>query len=95
MQQLCLELCETVNDVFEARASLTLLAPPADWAEFYRELRDDAAVKWVARFIAGPAVRGSKRKMHELIDGREVDGYQVILAALRSWGRLSISPSRS
>lgn len=86
MQQLCLELCETVNNVFETQTSLTLLAAPADWAEFYRELRDDAAVKWVARFIAGPAVRGSKRKMHELIDGREVDGYQVILAALKELG---------
>ncbi|MBE9924837.1 hypothetical protein G8C93_02885 [Cellulosimicrobium cellulans] len=86
MQQLCLELCETVNDILEAQGSPTLLVEPADWAEFHREVRDDAAVKWVHRFIAGPLMRGKKRNLHELTDGRVFDGYQVILAALKELG---------
>lgn len=86
MQQLCLELCETVNDIYEAQVYRTELAQPADWPAFYREVRDEAAIKWVERFIGGPKIRGQKRKTHVLTDGRIFDGYQVILAALKELG---------
>jgi hypothetical protein len=94
MQQLCLELVETVNDVIEECDEPTLVNEPADWEDFYREVRDEGAIKWVQRFIGGPLVRGQKRKTHTLVDGREYDGYQVIIAALKELGPpLDLSPT--
>ncbi|PPI47964.1 hypothetical protein C5D18_02575 [Rathayibacter tritici] len=86
MQQLCLELVETVNEVLERSDTPKALVAPSDWAEFHREVRDEGAIKWVQRFIGGPSVRGQKRKKHQLLDGRTFDGYQVIIAALKELG---------
>jgi hypothetical protein len=86
MQQLCLELVETVNGFLEERDEPTPLNEPSDWPSFYRELSDEHAIKWVQRFIGGPPVRGQKRRKHLLTDGREFDGYQVIIAALKELG---------
>lgn len=86
MQQLCLELVETVNDIFESQPSPTQLREPEDWPEFHRHVRDEAAIKWVERFIVGPKTRGQVRRQHAVTGGRQFDGYQVILAALKELG---------
>lgn len=86
MQHLCLELVETVNEIFEEQTVPTPLVEPSDWLEFHREVRDEGAIKWVQKFIGGPPVRGQKRKKHDLKDGRTFDGYQVIIAALKELG---------
>lgn len=86
MQQLCLELCETVNEVLEEVPELTALEEPDDWTQFFKLLTDETSLDWLTKLGIGPKVRGVDRLRHELADGRSLDGYRVILAALRELG---------
>lgn len=86
MQQLCLELVDEVNETYETGKEWKDVVQPASWPDFYRSIRDEGAIKWVEKFISGPPVRGTARKQHALVDGRQLDGYQVIVAALKELG---------
>lgn len=92
MQQLCLELCERLNQV-ESRETVTKrLLPPQDWGSFWRLVQDEDSNDWLRKLDSGPKQRGQSRKRHLLKNGLELDGYGVILAALRALGpRLSLT----
>lgn len=86
MQHLCLELVETVNGTLVGRDERKSLESPEDWTRFHQIVRDEGSLKWVQRLVGGPAIRGRERTQHELLDGRTLDGYQVIFAALQTMG---------
>ena len=92
MQQLCLELCERINGVERAASSSLALRAPEDWRAFWRLVRDEDSSDWLSKLDSGPKERGQSRKRHKLKSGLELDGYGVILVALRDLGpKLSIS----
>ena len=87
MQQLCLDLCEDVNDVLETvpgNAPLEL-RDPADWGQFFKNVKDHDSAEWLMKLGLGPKKKREKRTKYEF-DGRKVDGYQLILLALRELG---------
>lgn len=89
MQQLCLDLCEEVNDVLEGSPELdeTELNNPEDWDAFFHALKDDEAVNWVTRLSAGPNPRKKrKKKYHPGPPAQELDGYQLLMRALHELG---------
>lgn len=86
MQQLCLELVDEVNETYVTGEKWKNIVQPDNWPAFHRSIRDEGAIKWVEKFISGPPVRGTARKQHALVDGRMLDGYQVIIAALQELG---------
>jgi len=92
MQQLCLEICERVNGVESALSTRIDLQEPADWAAFWRLVQDEDSSDWLSKLVSGPKQRGQSRKRHGLNSGLELDGYGVLLVALRALGpKLSIS----
>lgn len=92
MQQFCLELCERVNGVERGDSAGTSLRAPDDWLAFWRLVRDEDSSDWLSKLDSGPKERGQSRKRHELKSGLQLDGYGVVLVALRALGpRLSIS----
>lgn len=89
MQQLCLDLCEEVNEVFEGEPDLqeVVLEDPDDWPAFFKALKDDEAMSWVTRLSAGPNPRKKrKKKSHPGPPKRELDGYQLLMMALHELG---------
>lgn len=88
MQRLSLELCETVNGVFNTAEEPKLLVAPSSWEDFLGEIEDEQALAWLERLVSGPKVRGKERRSFELKDGRVLDGYQVILTAMKAQGPL-------
>lgn len=92
MQQLCLELCERANNVENALSTRFTLQAPADWASFWRLVRDEDSSDWLSKLDSGPKERGQTRNRHRLNSGLDLDGYGVLLVALRALGpKLSIS----
>lgn len=89
MQQLCLDLCENVNGLFDGEAGQPLieLRAPADWDEFFRELEDDDAFEWLKKLTKGPNPRKPRKKqVHPGPPPKDLDGYQLILLALHELG---------
>lgn len=92
MQKLCRELVRDVNGVAESLPEAIDLHEPQDWTEFFSAQIEDYAGQWFTRLLSGPKIRGSKRTTFVLSNGREVDGYGLILLAVASTGpQLSIS----
>jgi hypothetical protein len=87
MQQLCLDLCEDVNKVlFRAEGDVpTELRAPDDWTEFFKWIKDDDSADWLTTLGLGPKKKRDKRSKYE-VRGLRVDGYQLILLALRDLG---------
>lgn len=85
MQQLCLDLCETINGILErddAEDMIEVLAPDDERA-FYQSLTDDEAMSWLQRLSAGPNPRKKrKKKSHPGPPPRDLDGYQLIMQSL-------------
>ncbi|KRE76601.1 hypothetical protein ASG71_15805 [Arthrobacter sp. Soil763] len=93
MQRFCLELCEEVNEVLETeRWTVPLASPTGDWASFFTTITDEQATAWLEKIARGPKSRGKARNVLPLHDGRQLDGYQILLAAMKSLGpRLSMT----
>jgi hypothetical protein len=86
MQDFCLQLCKA-NGVTERQDQAVRLEPP-DWEAFFR-LRASAASKTAFDFLArGPRQR-SDRLERVLKDGRTMDIYGVVLAAIAHTGPLT------
>lgn len=87
MQQLCLDLCEDVNDVFEEVPGNEpqVLEAPIDWTEFFKWIKDTDSADWLTTLGLGPKKKRDKRSKYE-VEGLTVDGYQLILLALRDLG---------
>lgn len=81
MQQLCLNLCRDVNGIRDDSAPGTVLHEPENWDEFFRKVRDPHSVKWLKTLGAGKQQR-NPRKVKAIVEGRELDGYQLILWAM-------------
>jgi hypothetical protein len=86
MQRLSLELCETVNAVYKTAEEPKPLSAPSSWQDFLGAIEDEQALAWLERLVSGPKVRGKERRSFELKDGRVLDGYQVILTAMKAQG---------
>lgn len=84
MQQLCLELCERANGVKEKVPEPRTLTAPGEWTDFWRLVHDEDSSDWLRKLDAGPKTRGQTRNLHHLRNGQNLDGYGVILTALRS-----------
>lgn len=89
MQQLCLDLCEIENEIFERdeteeQLEVTLTS---DEAAFFSGLHDDEASGWLAKLTAGPNPRRGRNKWtHPGPPPRRFDGYQLIMFALHEMG---------
>lgn len=87
MQRFCLELCEEVNEVLETeRFAVPLVSPAGDWSEFFTTITDEQAAAWLEKIAKGPKSRGKARNLLPLNDGRNLDGYQILLAAMKALG---------
>lgn len=84
MQQLCLELCERVNNITRSQAAPRDLNAPQSWTDFWRLVHDEDSSDWLQKLDAGPKTRGQTRNIHNLKNGQKLDGYGVILAAIRA-----------
>ncbi|GAB2850369.1 hypothetical protein GCM10027024_27740 [Microbacterium insulae] len=82
MQRLCREFVRDVNEISEAVQPARDLHEPADWDEFFRKQVDGRAGQWFARLLSGPKKGGNTRTTYDIVDGRKVDGYGLILLAV-------------
>ncbi len=83
MQDFCLELCKA-NGIREEQPEQRLLSAP-DWDEFFRARAAGTAKGEFDRLARGPRER-TKRIPRHLKDGREVDIYHLVLAAIAHTG---------
>jgi hypothetical protein len=83
MQDFCLELCKA-NDIREAQEIERRLEPP-DWDAFFRARAAGTAKGEFDRLARGPRER-TKRIPRNLKDGRAVDIYHLVLAAVAHTG---------
>jgi len=86
MQQLCLELCEDVNYIFENCETLTRLNPPEDWDIFFTSYVSPVSAEQFRILKRGPQERGRERIQWTLEDGRKFDIYGLALAAIAHTG---------
>ncbi|MFJ4210724.1 hypothetical protein ACIPY2_19890 [Paenarthrobacter sp. NPDC089675] len=86
MQALCLSFVRDVNAIKEEQQEPTELVAPESWSEFFQEQVDERAFEWLETLVFGPPVRGQDRRVFDLQDGRKLDGYQLIFAALKAGG---------
>jgi len=93
MQRFCLELVEEVNDVLETeRWPVPLASQDGNWDKFFATITDEQAAAWLEKIARGPKSRGKARNLLPMRDGRNLDGYQVLLAAMKALGpRLSMT----
>jgi hypothetical protein len=85
MQQLCLDLCEDINDVRsgESGQSLLELREPDSWNDFFRALQDEDAADWLRTLTRGPNPRkGRRKRRHPGPPPHDLDGYQLIMWTL-------------
>jgi len=87
MQQLCLNLCEDINDVYEAAPphSHVTLHQPTTWDAFFKSVKDEDAASWLTTLGLGPKKKRDKRTKYE-VQGLRVDGYQLLLLAIKDLG---------
>lgn len=85
MQQLCLNLCR-FNNVQDDKSEVDILSAPDDWTAFFRRVKDTQSVNWLNRLGFGLPERGQSRNRFTLKDGRNFDGYQLILWAIHELG---------
>jgi hypothetical protein len=83
MQDFCLELCKA-NGVRNTQAKNVNLTRP-EWNEFFHARADATAKTAFERLARGPRVR-TKRISRALKDGRTVDIYGLVLAAIAHTG---------
>jgi hypothetical protein len=83
MQDFCLELCKT-NGIRERQGMERALQAP-EWDAFFRERAAGTAKGEFDRLARGPRER-TKRIPRQLKDGREVDIYHLVLAAIAHTG---------
>jgi len=89
MQDFCRRLCRD-QGVHETKSSRFRLAPPPDWKPFFERTAADASKTAFDLLARGPRQRRDRRA-RLLKDGRKVDIYGAILAAIANTGpRLSI-----
>lgn len=86
MQALCLSFVRDANQVSEEKQQPTQLVAPSSWTEFFEEQVDERAYEWLETLVFGPPVRGQARRVFALKDGRKLDGYQLIFAAIKAGG---------
>lgn len=86
MQQLCLNLCRSVNKVKDDNSGVGMLDAPTEWAGFFRLVKDPQSSKWLKTLGLGLTARNPRKVKGELPDGRLFDGYQLILWALHQMG---------
>lgn len=84
MQQLCLDLCEDVNDILERVPGNEpqLLNDPAWWQDFFTAVKDHDSAEWLTTLGLGPKKKRDKRTKYQY-GNLTVDGYQLILLAIR------------
>jgi len=92
MQELCLQICRKLNGYRVKQEEPRPLVMPNQPAELFKLVVDDTAKSWLHRIGKGLQTRGRKRKSYELTDGLTVDGYALILHALRSLGPQPTTP---
>lgn len=88
MQMLCLTVVNETNDIFHELSEPFLLQHPEDWDYFFRYHLDTKADEWLGQFVRGPQTRGNSRTLFHHIDGRVLDGYQLIFESLKMQGPL-------
>ncbi|SMQ66979.1 hypothetical protein SAMN06295909_1386 [Plantibacter sp. VKM Ac-1784] len=89
MQQLCLDLCENENGIYEREAEDQQLQvnAPADRDAFFRSLDDDEAIDWLKIFSAAYVPRRERgRYDYPSSPPVKLDGYQLILYAIHEMG---------
>lgn len=86
MQQLCLNLCRTINKVKDDQSGIGMMDAPDDWTAFFRLIKDPHSTKWLRTLGLGLTQRKPRKVKGELPDGRLFDGYQLILWALHQMG---------
>lgn len=84
MQLFCKALCRTNGVTVGQREPVNLEAPP-DWAAFFRQQAEDTSKTAFDLLAKGPRQR-SDRIQRRLTDGREVDIYGAVLAAIAATG---------
>lgn len=94
MQALCLSFVRDVNGIKEAQQQPTSLQAPGNWSNFFEEQVDERAYEWLETLVYGPPVRGQDRRVFDLLDGRKLDGYQLIFAALKAGGPVLSTKTR-
>lgn len=85
MQQLCLDLCETVNGIVERDDNEDMIEVhgPSDEQVFFQSLTDEEAMNWLRKLSAGPNPRKKRKKRsHPGPPPRDLDGYQLIMQSL-------------
>lgn len=95
MQQLCLDLCELTNNIYErdTDADIFPLKEPTDRETFFRSLDDEEAIGWLKRLAAGPNPRKKRtRRVYPKTPPVHLDGYQLILQTLHELGSPSQVP---
>lgn len=85
MQRFCRELCKA-NEIFEDRAIALNLEEPGSWPTFFSTMIEKVPKDWGNKLLAGPKVHGQPRLIWNLKNGRSVDHYGLILAAITSTG---------
>jgi hypothetical protein len=85
MQRFCRELCKS-NEIYENRAIAVNLQEPPSWPTFFSTMIEKVPKDWGHKLLAGPKVHGQPRLIWNLKDGRAVDHYGLILAAITSTG---------
>lgn len=88
MQMLCLTVVSEINQIDYELAEPFVLQHPDDWDYFFKGHLDSKADEWLSQFVHGPQTRGSSRTLFHHIDGRVLDGYQLIFESLKMQGPL-------
>lgn len=86
MQELCLQVCRKINHIRTKQEDHVTLQMPPNAADLFKLVSDETAKSWLHHIGRGLKTRGKKRKNYDLPDGPTVDGYALILHALRSLG---------
>ncbi|MBO0910112.1 ATP-binding protein [Arthrobacter sp. zg-ZUI122] len=95
MQSLCLLVCRTINGYRFGPEQLTELKFPENPEEIFTKLSDQNARLWLRHLGTGAATRGVTRAKHPIVDGDrslDLDGYKLVLHALRNLGPQAQTP---
>lgn len=92
MQQFCRELVKLNGIRAREEGEPRQLKPPEDFAAFFRAQADPSSRTWFTRLQRGPKERGRSRAVWRLTDGRELDNYGLVLAALADLGAPQVIP---
>lgn len=85
MQALCLQLCD-YHKIKQTQDEPFLLSAPTNVRAFFMRLRDEQSIGWLERLMGGATPRGKARILFPTKDGRQLNGYQLLLAAMQGLG---------